>query len=631
MSSQKFRFGDGYELDLAAYELRRDGRAVKLPRIPTEVLKLLLEQRGNLVTREEIIERIWGREVFVDTDNSINAAIRKIRQVLKDDAEEPRFIQTVTGHGYRFIAAVEVAEPGDRASSSSGIAVTPEMVAPAGPASVLKQPWFWLLCAGGVALVVLAAFVFRPQPAADGASQRPMLAVLPFENLTGDATQDYFSDGLTEEMITQLGRTDPSRLGVIARTSVMSYKGARKPLNEVGRELGVQYVLEGSVRRDGEKIRVTAQLIQLKDQTHLWAQEYDRELKDFLVIQSDISREIASEIGRALGGPQLRPAQAATMTPQRSKAYDFYLKGLYFWNKRTGDGFQQAIHYFQQATEEDPQYALAFALLADSYAVQGAYFSMPSGEFVAKAKAAATRAVRLDDRSAEAHTALALIVQNHEYDWETSEREFRRAIELDPNYATAHHWYAEHLMWMGRFDEALAESERARQLDPLSLVIAVDKGYILYCARRYDESIQQFRSVQDLDPRFPRADLLYWAYAQKGMFTETFAKFDSEPAVDAPWYWSMTAYLYGRGGRSEQAHRALQKLRDFDRARPLDPMVLVSAYLGTGDYDQVIGLMEKAYNQHSNELVAIKVDPMYDPLRKDPRFQDLLPRLGLDQ
>jgi TolB-like protein/DNA-binding winged helix-turn-helix (wHTH) protein/Tfp pilus assembly protein PilF len=661
-SSQRFAFGDGYELDLGAYELRRDGRALKLPRIPMEVLRLLLERRGNLVTREEIIERIWGREVFVDTDNSINAAIRRVRQVLNDDADEPHFIQTVPAKGYRFIAAVT--EMGLIAGNSSASAeeaaavetvrmpegispdqISPDQISPdQARLTAVSQPPAetknlglrrWAIGPTIALLLVTAVGVhagwFR-RPVSTLPPPRVLLAVLPFENLTGDAGQEYFSDGMTEEMITQLGGLDPEHLGVIARTSVMHYKRSQEQLQQIARELGVQYVLEGSVRRDGERVRITAQLIQMKDQTHLWARQYDREPKDVLVVQSEIAKQIAGEIQRSLGehGP-IAPIPQPTLSAEAFEAYNLYLKGQYFWNKRTVEGFQEAIGYFRQAIDKDPNYARAYAGLAASYTLIGTYTGAPAAESASLARAAALRALQLDDSLPEAHAALALIVQNHDYDWQTAEKEFKRAIELNPNYATGHHWYAEHLAWQGRFDEALRESERARQLDPLSLIIAVDNGAILYYSRRYDRAIAQFTTVRELDPSFPRTAIIFAAYVQKGMFAEAEVDIEKHMPGDNPWHWSSLAYTYGRAGNQAQAEHALKKLLDLNQRQLVDPTLIVPAYIGIGNNDRAIIWLEKAYAQHSNGLTAIKVDPTYDPLRDDPRFQNLLRRVGFIQ
>ena len=347
-----------------------------------------------------------------------------------------------------------------------------------------------VLVVAGLAAWIVWVRVGKPQSVAG----QVMLAVLPFQNLTGDAGQDYFSDGLTEEMITQVGNLDPQHLGVIGRTSVMHYKNSQTALNQIGRELGVQYMLEGSVRRDSNHVRITAQLIQTKDQAHVWARQYDRELTGLLSLQAEIAQEITDEIQFTLGDHKPTNARAA-LSPKDFQAYDLYLKGQYFFNKRTAADLEQAISYFLKATGKDANYARAYAGLASSYALLATYRTEAKPEFMSRARVAAVSALQIDETLPEAHTALALIVQNHDWDWQTAEKEFRRAIELNPNYATAHHWYAEHLMWRGRFDEALQESERARQLDPLALIIAADNGAILYFARKYDAAIEKWRSV----------------------------------------------------------------------------------------------------------------------------------------
>jgi len=641
-SGSLIKFGDDFELDLGAYELRRSGQPLKLERIPLELLCLLLEHKGELVTRDQIVERIWGKEVFVDTDNSINAAIRKVRLILKDDPEQPQFVQTVTGRGYRFIATVKGEEPlpllpllTDVHSDFPGATD-----AVAGPGSTANQPpprEPWQIGRGftavGIALVLIAATLVYMQwsrlPRALHAQMgRPMLAVLPFENLTGDANQDYFSDGMTEEMISELGRLDPQHLGLIARTSVMHYKGSHLPLEQISRELGVQYVLEGSVRRDSGKVRITAQLIQVKDQTHLWARQYDRELSNLLVLQSEIAQEIADEIQTSLGGRKpVKISNASSALIESDEAYDLYLKGQYFWNKRTPDGFQHAIDYYRQAIAKNPNSARAYAGLADTYALLSSS-AIQQSEFMSKARAAAVRALEIDDNLAEAHTALALIVQNYDWDWQTSEKEFRRAIELNPNYATAHHWYAEHLAWQGRFEEALRESERARQLDPLSLIIATDNGAILYYSRQYDQAIARFGAVREMDPEFWRAGLVVFAYAQKGMFAEALREVEAKNPK-GPYEYGTLAYVYGRSGQMAQARLALEKLEDLNRSQALNPTVFIRAYIGMGDKDQAFAWLEKTYSQRSNVMVTLQVDPLFDPLRSDPRFGDLLRRVRL--
>lgn len=640
--SDRVRFGEDFELDIRVGELHRSGRVLKLERIPMELLLLFLEQRGQLVTRDQIIERIWGKGVFLDTDNSINAAIRKIRQVLKDDPARPLFIQTITGKGYRFIAAVEDIEaPLEAAPGVSHKIHAVEHLAKeknsGGSMRRKAKPRQRLVFCTIAALLVVAVGAYvqrtRSQARPQASSEKLMLAVLPFENLTGDTAEEYFSDGMTEEMISQLGRLDPQHLGVIARTSVMHYKRSQENLGQIGHELGVQYVLEGSIRRDSDKVRITAQLIQMRDQTRLWSRQYDRELSSLLALQGEIAQEIADEIQLTLGREKpATPVGQASRFPQTYAAYDLYLKGQYFWNKRTVEGFREAINYFEQAIAKDPNYARAYAGLADSYALIGGYSGSPQAEYIAKARAAALRALELDENLPEAHTALALIVQNYDWDWQTAEKEYRRAIELNPNYATAHHWYAEHLTWRGRFDEALRESERARQLDPLSLIIAADNGATLYFSRQYDRSIEQFRYVLDMEPNFPRAGLIMEDYVQKRMFAEAQAFTEKQPWSDAaPWHWATLTYIYGRSGHKAQAQRALEKLLQLNRRQPVDAAALVWAYIGLGNNNQALTWLEKASSQHSNTLVTLKVEPTFDPLRNDPRFQELMRRVGFTQ
>ncbi|MFZ0235534.1 MAG: tetratricopeptide repeat protein, partial [Candidatus Acidiferrales bacterium] len=468
----------------------------------------------------------------------------------------------------------------------------------------------------------------RRQPAT--VSGRIMLAVLPFANLTGDPAEEYFSDGLTEEMITQLGSLDPQKLGVIARTSVMHYKNNSEDVGLIGRELGVQYVLEGSVRRDSGNVRITAQLIQVKDQTHVWAREYDRQLTDLLSIQTQIAQEVVDEIRAPLGGDKVfadsRPRFAS---PRAYESYDLYLKGLYFWNKRTASGFHQAAEYFQQAIDADATNARAYAGLADAYALMSSYDFGAQDEYVPKARAAALKAVQLDDTLAEAHTSLALIAQNYDWDWRKAETEYRRAIELDPNYATAHHWYAENLALQGRFDEAFSEMALARQQDPLSLIISADYGAFLYFSRQYDQAIEQLRAVLEMEPNFPRAHVLAFAYVQQGKFAEAVADVERWRRIDdRAWTWAALAYVYGRSGHAAQAQAAIEKLKQMSRGSRVDPGPFCIAYVGN-DNEQALAWLMKARAQHAQILTTLKVDPVFDPLRGDPRFRELLQTTGL--
>jgi TolB-like protein/Flp pilus assembly protein TadD len=538
--------------------------------------------------------------------------------------------------GYRFIAPVQE-DTGNAQSVPQSQLVAVGSGSTAEAKETRQHLWPALLGISAVLIAVTAGYFVL-----SGAHDRPKVpggrltvAVLPFENLTGDAAQEYLSDGLTEEMIGQIGRLDPEHLGVIARTSVMHYKRGQVQLDQIGRELGVQYVLEGSLRRDAGKVRITAQLVQMKDQTPVWSREYDREPSSLLALQGEIAQEIADEIQLTLGRGHKFPASDRKLAaaPSSYEAYDLYLKGRYFWNKRTKEGFQQAAEYFQKSIDKDLNYARAYAGLADTFALMSSWSYAPQIEFMPKARAAALRALQLDDGLAEAHTSLALIAENYDYDWRTAEREFRRAIELDPQYATAHQWYAECLSFQGRYADALAESERARQLDPLSLIIATDHGAILYFARQYDRAIDQFNAVLAMEPSFSRAQfLLRWAYVANGMFAEALA-----PAEAGIWHhsdgtplWEVLAYIHARSGRQAQARSEMAKWEQLSRKhpRPLTDVVLM-AYVAMDEKDKALALLAEAYQNHSISLTTLKVEPAFDPLRGEPRFQDLLRRIGL--
>ncbi|HET8947436.1 MAG TPA: tetratricopeptide repeat protein [Candidatus Polarisedimenticolia bacterium] len=640
------RLGGEFELDLRAYSLRRDGREVRLERLPMEILIFLVQRRPELVTREEIAAKMWGTGVFQDTDNSLNVAIRKVRQALRDDSESPRFIRTVTAKGYRFIAPVEedvaagaVLPPQETPSAPlPDVAATREEVprpgpapapaAPASRASGKRSPWLWALATAGLVVVTTTAFVFRSahsSPAAAPSDKRIMLAVLPFENLTGDPAQEYFSDGFTEEMITTLGSIAPRRLGVIARTSVMPYKQQPSPLDRLGRELGVRYVVEGSVRRDADRVSITARLIRVSDQAHLWAHEYDRERGDLLRVQQEIARAIAGQIEDTLGDPRSSAPTAAALPPREYEAYENYLKGRSFWNQRNLDGFEKAIALFQKSIAGNPHDARSFAGLADTWALMGTYGYRPQSEVVPRARAAALSALALDPGLSEAHTSLALLDEFYDWDWPAAEAAFRKAIALDPNSVTGHHWYAEFLAFQGRFDEALDEIDEARRLDPLSRIVAADKGAILYDARQYDRAIAVFRDVLASEPNFGRAHLIAVVYLMQGEYESALRHLrDWEAMEDGPWTHAYLAYTYGRLGRSDEARREMEMI---DRVNPDAVAVVmprVVAQVGMGLHEEALASLRQLCAERSTLLISLKVDPVYDPLRDDPKFQDLL-------
>jgi TolB-like protein/DNA-binding winged helix-turn-helix (wHTH) protein/Tfp pilus assembly protein PilF len=628
---------DEFILDPKKRVLRLRHERVPLTPKAFEMLLVMVQSKGLLMTKDELIKAVWA-DSFLE-DSNLTQIVFVLRKALGETPDR-RYILTVQGQGYRFVADVNeiLGSPtADSGRADEGLPRAEPSEATDSYHSRVRRPWLLIGGAVGILLIAVATGYQRwsrgtqPQVSRD----RVMLAVLPFQNLTGDPGQDYFSDGMTEEMISQLGNLDPQHLGVIARTSVMRYKSNQPPLEQIGRELGVQYVLEGSVRRDSDKVRFTAQLVQIKDQTHIWAQTYDRSLNNLLVLQGEIAQEISDEIQLTLGDhKKLTPSShLSSSSPGTYEAYDLYLKGRYFWNQRSIEGFHRAIGYFQLSIAKDPNYARAYAGLADSYTLLNSYSGAPQTELMPKARAAALKALELDESLAEAHTSLGLITENYDWDWPTAEKEYRRAIELNPNYATAHQWYAEYLTWLGRFDEAFRESEKARQLDPLSLIIAVDNGQILYYSRQYDRAIAKFRTVIEMDPDF-RNGLLLAPFEQKGMYAQALSdceRWRRRSSAVSPFNLAAIAYIYGRSGHHVQARHAMAKLEELNRRQPLDPAVISWGYLGMSDNNQALLWLEKAYAQHSNAMTTLKVESRYDPLRSDPRFQDLIRRVGLPQ
>jgi TolB-like protein/DNA-binding winged helix-turn-helix (wHTH) protein/Tfp pilus assembly protein PilF len=637
-----YRFGP-FEIRIPVRELYKSGIKLKLRPQPFQILQVLAQRAGDVVSRDELRQMLWSAETFVDFEQGLNTSMNELRRALNDSASSPRYIETLPKLGYRLIAPVQEGPTPERtafAETEPPPAAPPPTAEPpqqAPPAAGARPLWLWLLLAAAISVAIVAAIAYSLWQRTRGRlapSAGPILvAVLPFENLTGDAAQDYLSDGLTEETIAQLGRISPARLGVIARTSVMHYKHTQDRVAKIGEELGVQYVLEGSLRRQEDRVRVSAQLIRVRGETHAWAKQYDRQLSDLLALQAEIAHEISDEIQLAFGDRRIQsPIKRPALSPQQSAAYDLYLEGLYFWNKRTADDFWRAIGYFEQAIAKDPSHAPSYAGLADCYALMGGYTSESRPDYMIKARAAALRALEIDPDLPEAHTALAVIVQDYDLDWQTSENEYRRAIQLNPSYAMAHHWYAEHLGFLGRFDEAFRESEHARQLDPLSLIIAADNGYLLLYSRQHDRALEKCRSVLDMDPHFGRAgSCLLGVFEARGTLEGALNWLEAARGIAShqAWYWSELAYVYARSGARSAAEGALQTALRMNRPGQTDPAALVVAYIGLDRKDQAFWWLEKAYAQHSNAMTALKVDPIYDPLRDDARFQQLLHRVGL--
>ncbi len=618
-----------FDIDFGSGEVHKDGRKVQLQEQPFRVLEILLERPGEVVTREQLQERLWSADTYVGFDEGLNTAIRKLRVAFGDSAENPRFIETVSRRGYRFIAPVK---PGLISSPSAPSAI---IAARKHRSPSLKTRWI------GLAVVVFAVcaltLFLRTVAHHKPPHGKITLVVLPLENFTGDSQQDYLADGVTEEIIAQLGSLDPQHLGVIARTSSMRYKHTQKSAAQISSEVGANYLLEGSVRHSGDRIRVTAQLIQSSDQTHLWADSYDRELSDVLRIESDIASSVASEIRLTLSQQIHQRLAAAART--NVEAHDAYLRGLQGWNLRTRDGFQQAITNFTRATELDPSYAPAFAGLARVYSLAPIFAGMPAGEAAPKALEAAGRALTLDETLADAHCALGFVKAHYEYDWPAAEREFRRAIELEPNNAYAHLFYSNsYLSPLGHHEEAIAEMRRAMDLDPLSPHIQSFAGVTFKWARRYDDSLAQFRKVNQIDPKFSlNHERLAQLYAILGRYDEAITEeskarlLAQEKPQDVLAKMNTLKRELVTGGERGYWEEQLQSARD--RQNPPEayvrPYGLAIIYACLGQKPKAFENLENALAERDTQITELAIEPQFDALRSDGRFVDLERRIGL--
>jgi TolB-like protein/DNA-binding winged helix-turn-helix (wHTH) protein/Flp pilus assembly protein TadD len=638
------RFGT-YEVSLQSGEVRKAGLRIRVQQQPMKLLEILLERPGEVVTREELRSRVWSDESFGDFDQAVNIAIGKLRSALGDSAENPRFIETLPKRGYRFIADVSVVDAAahpKRPESAAGDLprsqekkTEPEPKVHEARLAVASKRQLWpalrviiIASALVVSLTIVFVALFRSRSRAPTGIRS--LAVLPLENLSADASQSYFADGMTDELITDLAQI--SALRVISRTSVMVYKGARKPLPQIARELNVDAVVEGTVLRSGDQVRITAQLIEASTDKHLWSQSYEGELRDSLALQNTVARAIADQIRINLT-PQEQAAlkSVKVVNPQ---AYESFLKGRYFWNKRTADGLKVALAYFNQAIEEDSKYAEAYSGLADTYALLGdwQYAVMTPKEAFPKAKAAAIKALELDNALGEAHNSLAFVLDGFDWDFNSAGNEFRRAIELNPGYATAHHWYAWHLSLLGRYDEAIAEMKKAENLDPLSLIINADLAELLVLAHSYDESIQQSRKTIEMDPNFALAhNQLAQAYLQKHMYAEAVAELQKAVQISggSPTCKANLARAYVVSGKRSEALELLSELKKRSNPGYSNASEIAIVYASLGDKDQAMTWLEKGYEERFNPGVLLR--PGFDPLRSDSRFQSLVHRIGLPE
>lgn len=565
-----YEFGP-FRLDARGPVLFRHGEIVSLAPKAASTLLLLVENAGKVIEKQELLEKVW-RDAFVE-EGSLTRTISLLRKALSEGEQE--YIATVSKRGYRFAAHVD--KTAEQPSSTQG---------------------------------------------------RSLLAVLPFENLSGDATQEYFNDGLTEEMITQLSRLNPDRLGVIARTSAMRYKGAKKSIREIGGELGVAYVLDGSVRREAGRVRISAQLIQVSDETYVWSQTYQRDLGDILKLQSEVSQAVAREIR-----VKLTPREAkrlASVQEVSPPAYEAYLKGRHLWNKRTEESMRNSIACYEDAIRQHPQYAIAYAGIADSYVMLACRGMAPAKETFLKAKIAARKALDLDDELGDAHGSLAH-VRLHDWDWEDLERDFQRAIELNPAQAIVYYWYGEFLMSMGRPEDAIAVTQKAYETDPLSPVIGASLGMILYLARRYDQAADVLKHSQEITPDH------FLPHMRMGLLRIQQHKYDEaiqelKTAVDLAGRSTETlaalATAYAASGDTDNARTILDELEKPASKRYVLPYNIAKIYAAMVDAEKAFVWLDTSYREGNPDLIELNSEPVFDGIRADSRFRELMQRVG---
>lgn len=647
-SHSLFRFGD-FELDVGEYQLRRNGRRVALERQPMDLLILLVERRRQLLSRAEIVDRLWGPDVFVDVETGIHTAVRKIRQALRDSPDTPTFVETVPGKGYRFIATVEdVSVPTNAAAPATAeqqAAPTPEPVPgeveapgtrsspvtsgpplfPALRATLSRGVWVVL----GVAVVgVLTVLVFWGWRWTSGPS-RVTLAVLPFENLSHDPDRTYVADGLAEETIVSLGRIDPEHLLVIGRTSSMSYKRSSLSLAEIGRELRADYLVEGSVSAEGARLRIRSKLIRVRDQVQVWSESYDREPASILGLQQELSSAIARQIGL-----RLSPERVDTLARRQTRsadAYDMYLRGLNFFNQRTPETTRQGIEYFTRATAIDPGYALAWyglALAIGSSPINGDAAPLLVAPL---ARDAAARALEADPNLAEAQFSRGYVRWILDWDWPSAEADLRRAVALDPSFAAAHMSLGHALSQMGRHSEAALSMLRARELEPLSPIRYALSSQVAFQARDYPAALEHAQKAIALDPQFWIGHMVRGqVYTQMGKYdlaledlttAERFSGRNSKAI-------SLRGYILAKLGRTEDANAVLSALEVASRTKYVPPFAMALINLGLGQKDSAFDWLERAFQAHDVHLMYLTVDPKWDSLREDPRFKELLDRCG---
>ncbi len=654
-----YEFGP-FRVDAVKRVLLREGEPVPLTSKVFDTLLVLVQHDGQLLTKDELMQSLWPDSIVEESNLTQNISV--LRKALGENPEAHRYIVTVPGRGYKFVAGVSkvgsesmdlivterarawsIVEEEEKTEERGRWLASDETAqldaAPSSETTPARStssaehlisgikhhkraalPTLTILIIAAIAVIMYRAY-FIPQSKAITS-----LAVLPFVNASRDQTMEYLSDGLSESLIDRLSQLPGVK--VIARSSSFKYKGQEVDPQEVARALGVQALVLGRVEQRGDSLQVRAELVDAREKTQLWGEHYNRELTDILAVQEEIAKQISEKLRITLTRAQQR--LLTKRFTENTKAYQFYLRGRYYWNKRNNEGFERAIEGFHQAIEKDPSYALAYAGVADSYALLANYSAIPRKESYSRAKAAAMRALEIDDTLAEAHTSLAFVIW-HEGDFSGGEREFKRAIELNPNYATADHWYGNYLLAVGRRDEALAELKRSLELDPLSLIINTAVGGCYYFRREYDQAITQLRETLEIDANFINAhEFLGAACLQKGMYEEAIAEFQKAVELSGRWEVELSklGHTYAVSGRRTEARKLLDELKERRTQRQISATNIALVYAGLGEREQAFAWLEKAYQERDQRLGAITTDPVLDSLRSDPRFQDLLRRVG---
>jgi TolB-like protein/DNA-binding winged helix-turn-helix (wHTH) protein/Flp pilus assembly protein TadD len=641
---RQVRFGD-FVADFDSFELSKHGIRLKLQEQPFRILRFLIQHPGQLVTREQLRMELWTESTFVDFDAGLNAAVRRLRDALNDSAADPRYIETLPRHGYRFIAPVEItAEPpltpdsevpltSDSGHGQQQVAVPPEQISVLASKQVKTWRMMWTLSLAIACVLVLAvgiaAVALRSRASAKrlGDSRVYSVAVLPLQNLSGDPSQDYFADGMTDALITNLAQC--KSLHVISSTSSIRYKGTHKTLPEIGRELNVDLIVEGSVIRSGNQLRVTAQLLDAAKDRHLWARRYDRDLRDVLQLQSELASAVALEVAGRIS-PDERSHLAAIARPVNPEAYEASLKGRYYWNKRSLEGFNKGLALFQHALQADPTYAPAYAGMADCYNFLGLGMgSMPPREYAQKAKEAAQRALELDENLAKAHAARGFTLYRYDWNWPGAEQEYRRALELDPHDIIVRGWFADLLSFLGHQQEAETQRDQVRELDPFSIQAVRSIAGAYSAANEYDKAIDYYMQTIAAEPDSFRMRMdLAGVYLQAKRYQEATEEFQQVLTLYGPNVYPLArlSYSYALWGKTAEAERILGQLKKEHRPGYVS-YAIAEICEALGRKEEALGWLEKAYDGRAAQMIGLKWG--FVSLRSDSRFQDLVRRVGV--